>query len=64
MARPINCSCAHERLMEWRLCLCSMVVLVLVPFFLAYSSGNFWLKENTYREQPRVKYMYKVRCAD
>jgi hypothetical protein len=37
-----------------------MVVLFLVPFFLAYTSGNFWLKESTYREQPQVQYMYKV----
>mmetsp|Transcript_32497 Transcript_32497/g.40802 ORF Transcript_32497/g.40802 Transcript_32497/m.40802 type:complete len:332 (+) Transcript_32497:40-1035(+) len=36
-----------------------LVIILLVPFFLAYSSHDFWLKENQYREQAYVKYKYK-----
>eukprot|EP00632_Arachnochrysis_sp_CCMP2950_P014664 CAMPEP_0185695460 /NCGR_PEP_ID=MMETSP1164-20130828/4537_1 /TAXON_ID=1104430 /ORGANISM="Chrysoreinhardia sp, Strain CCMP2950" /LENGTH=334 /DNA_ID=CAMNT_0028362319 /DNA_START=1 /DNA_END=1005 /DNA_ORIENTATION=+ len=35
--------------------------LVVVPFFVAYTNvPSFWLKTNTYREQPTVQYEYKV----
>lgn len=38
------------------------VLLVTLPFFLAYpfhENGTIWLKQDTYWEQPRVKYTYK-----
>ena len=41
-------------------CLVGGVALV-VPFFLAYTNvPSFWLKTNTYREQPKVEFQYKV----
>jgi len=37
------------------------VALVIIPFFLSYSDvPSFWLKTNTYREQPRIEYEYKI----
>lgn len=36
----------------------SGLCLVVVPFFLAYSS-SFWLKTNVYREQPKVIFEHK-----
>ena len=38
----------------------SLVVVVLAPFFLAYTSHSLWLRENTYREQPDVRFQYKM----
>lgn len=36
-------------------------VALVVPFFLAYTNvPSFWLKTNTYREQPKVNFQYKV----
>jgi len=40
--------------------LASLLVLVLAPFFLAYTSHSLWLRENTYREQPDVRFQYKM----
>ena len=41
--------------------LVSLGVGIVVPFFLAYTNvPSFWLKTNTYREQPQVEYEYKV----
>jgi len=35
--------------------------LLTLPFFLAYTNTpSFWLKTNTYREQPKVEYEYKL----
>ena len=37
------------------------LVAITVPFFLAYSNvPSFWLKTNTYREQPKMSFQYKV----
>jgi transmembrane protein 231 len=37
------------------------LVAIVVPFFLAYTNvPSFWLKTNTYREQPKVAFQYKV----
>jgi len=38
---------------------CTFFVIV-VPYFLAYSSHDFWRRENTYFEQPHVQFTYKV----
>ncbi|KAJ8600718.1 hypothetical protein CTAYLR_003929 [Chrysophaeum taylorii] len=41
--------------------LCVVACLAILPFFLAYeSSAAFWLKTNTYREQPKVIFEHKV----
>lgn len=39
--------------------LLSVWVLLCLPFFLSYDT-NFWLKTNTYREQPDNAYEYKI----
>ncbi|XP_065212516.1 transmembrane protein 231-like [Planococcus citri] len=31
----------------------------VLPFIFAYSSNGFWIKENSYREQPIVKFKYQ-----
>ncbi|KAH8070865.1 hypothetical protein JL721_4780 [Aureococcus anophagefferens] len=37
------------------------LVAIVVPFFLAYTNvPSFWLKTNTYREQPKVAFQYKI----
>jgi len=37
-----------------------VVGIVVVPFYVAFASENFWLKTNTYFEQPRVRFKYDV----
>ena len=44
-------------------CIFSLLTLIgtiIVPFYIAYASHNFWLKENTYREQPFVSFAHKT----
>jgi transmembrane protein 231 len=36
------------------------VVVLLVPFFLAYTSESFWLKTNSYLEFPRAEFKYQA----
>jgi hypothetical protein len=35
------------------------VTVVILPFFLAYTSEGFWMKTNTYREMPRISFQYQ-----
>lgn len=50
-----RCSCAY-----FLFSLVALVALVL-PFFLTYTTvPSFWLKTNTYKEQPSVSFQYKV----
>lgn len=41
----------------------STVLAVVLPFFLCYPSswegGSIWLKQDKYREQPNLQYLYK-----
>ncbi len=37
-------------------CFLALAFVVLLPFFLAYGTGQFWIKSNTYYEQPRVQF--------
>lgn len=48
------CSCAVC------LRLLSIVVLIVVPFFLAFTSHSFWLKESLHYEQPKVIFKHQV----
>ncbi|CAK8993032.1 Transmembrane protein 231 [Durusdinium trenchii] len=44
-------------------CLFNLVVVVaalVVPFYVAYASQNFWLKTNTFLEQPVINFQYDV----
>tara|TARA_B100000795_G_scaffold235062_1_gene194538 strand:- start:165 stop:1070 length:906 start_codon:yes stop_codon:yes gene_type:complete len=36
------------------------VVVLFVPFFLAYTSESFWLKTSTYMEFPRAEFKYQA----
>ncbi|KAJ3299027.1 hypothetical protein HK104_010042 [Borealophlyctis nickersoniae] len=36
--------------------LAAFVALLILPFVFAYASGSFWLKENTFRQQPSIRY--------
>ncbi|KAI9099729.1 transmembrane protein [Phlyctochytrium arcticum] len=43
-------------------CLFTLIVLaavLILPFVIAYSSGSFWLKINSFREQPFVAYQHQ-----
>jgi len=37
-----------------------IVGAVLIPFYIAYGSGNFWLKKSVLFEQPQVKFTYEI----
>jgi len=39
--------------------LLTITIGVILPFFLAYGSYGFWLKDGKYFEQPKVTYKYK-----
>ena len=39
--------------------LLTVAVGVILPFFLAYGSYGFWIKDGKYFEQPNVRYKYK-----
>lgn len=44
-------------------CLAVAVIVVatlILPFVIAYSSRAFWLKENSYREQPTVSFKHSL----
>jgi hypothetical protein len=34
--------------------------VIVLPFFMAYTSESFWMKRNTYREMPKVSFKYQV----
>ena len=37
-----------------------LLTLFVLPFVLTFSQGNFWLKSDTYTEQPRVEFKHQV----
>lgn len=60
---------AHPALIRYRTCVCTRatlfvcVVLCLTyisPLLVAYRSQGFWLKRNSYEEQPVVKFQYDL----
>lgn len=38
----------------------SLIAILVLPYFLAYASYDFWKKENTYWEQPEVQFEHKL----
>mgnify|MGYP001116377771 CR=1 FL=1 len=44
------CSCVA---LVWFICLLGTIIS---PFFIAYYSGSFWVKEQIYMEHPRVEF--------
>ena len=42
------------------LALLFQVTVVVLPFFLAYTSEGFWMKSNTFREMPKVSFQYQA----
>lgn len=36
------------------------ILLIVIPFVVAYAGGNFWIKEATYREQPTVSFAHDL----
>ncbi len=37
-----------------------LFTLIVLPFVLTFSSGEFWVKQAIYQEQPRVTFNHKV----
>ena len=37
-----------------------MLTLIILPFVLTFSQGNFWLKSDIYSEQPKVEFKHQV----
>ena len=52
VASSVSCGCCLM-LMFW-------AVVLLVPFFLAYTSESFWLKTSDYLEFPRAEFKYQA----
>jgi transmembrane protein 231 len=52
IASTVSCGCC--------LVLVFWAVVLLVPFFLAYTSQSFWLKESDYLEFPRAQFKYQA----
>lgn len=48
------CSCAALYFLAW------LVALLLVPFFVAYDPYTFWIKTDSYREQPQVDDLHRL----
>eukprot|EP00742_Colponemidia_sp_Colp-10_P006875 GILJ01007370.1.p1 GENE.GILJ01007370.1~~GILJ01007370.1.p1 ORF type:complete len:309 (+),score=23.70 GILJ01007370.1:33-959(+) len=51
---------AHPISLAAFFCAGAIVVIVIIPFLIAYASYSFWLKENTYREQPTVSFRHEL----
>jgi transmembrane protein 231 len=52
IASRVSCGCCLV-IMFW-------AVVLLVPFFLAYTSESFWLKTSDYLEYPRTEFKYQA----
>ena len=37
-----------------------ILIIIIIPYLWAFTSQSFWLKSNTYREQPEVSFRHKV----
>lgn len=52
VADRLSCGCCLS-LIYW-------IIILVTPFFLAYTSESFWLKTSTYRESPQADFAYKA----
>lgn len=52
VADRLSCGCCLS-LVYW-------VIILVTPFFLAFTSDSFWMKTGTYQESPRAQFAYKA----